>query len=404
MHNDNVPPNTARGEPPLRFRTVTPGAADPSSPSRPLAPVRRVVVKIGSAVLARGGTLDDRVLGRLASQIAGLHARGIQVTVVSSGAVASGFRLLGRSAPPKTIVAKQAAAALGQHRLMSAWAAALLGHGLNAAQILYTADDLEDRRRFVNARRTLEELLSRGAVPIVNENDSISFAEIRLGDNDRLSALTANLVGADLLLILSSVQGLSARDQPGKVIPTIADAAEARAHVRPETSATGVGGMATKVESAALCAAWGIPTVIAGGAVDDVITRVVAGERVGTLFVPSNRRTPSRKRWLAGTARSRGTITIDPGAARALSNRNASLLASGVIGVRGDFERHDPVDIAGGDGTVIARGTPGYSAEELRAIAGQRTDRIAAILGYAYADEVVHRNDLVLLIRTEGRP
>ncbi|MCW5765685.1 MAG: glutamate 5-kinase [Phycisphaeraceae bacterium] len=383
---------------------MTPGATDPLNTARTVAPVRRLVVKVGSAVLARAGRLDDRVLERFAGQIAGLHARGVLTTVVSSGAVASGFRLLGKSAPPKTIVAKQAAAALGQHRLMSAWAAALQGHGLSAAQILYTADDLEDRRRFVNARRTLEELLSRGAVPIVNENDSISFAEIRLGDNDRLSALTANLVGADLLLILSSVQGLSPRDQPGKVIATVADADEARAHVRPERSATGVGGMATKVESAAMCAAWGIPTVIAGGAVDDVITRVVAGERIGTLFVPSARRTPSRKRWLAGAARSRGTITIDEGAARALAGRNASLLASGVIGVRGEFERHDPVDIAGRDGTVIARGAPGYSAAEVRAIAGQRTDRIAAILGYAYADEVVHRNDLVLLARRGARP
>lgn len=353
-------------------------------------------MKIGSAVLAPGGRLDDAVLTRLARQIGSLYARDVRTTVVSSGAVASGFRSLGLEAPPRTIVAKQAAAALGQHRLMAAWADALQHAGLHAAQILYTADDLDDRPRFLSARRTLHELLAARCVPIVNENDSISFDEIRLGDNDRLSALTANLVDADLLLILSSVPGLLRRDKPSAIIPIVRDTDEAMSHVRPEKSATGVGGMVTKIQAAAIAAGWGIPTIIAAGSEPDVILRAASGEAVGTRFEPRPRRTPSRKRWLASSARTRGAITIDEGAARALRQRGASLLPSGIVSVSGDFARHEPVEIKAG-GTPLARGLACYGSAEIARIKGIRSSRIAAVLGYCYSDEVVHRNDLVLL-------
>ncbi len=363
--------------------------------------VRRLVVKVGSAVIAPHGRLDPGAVQRLAADIAVVRAAsrgaGVQTVIVSSGAVACGFRAMGLNAPPRTIALKQAAAAVGQPILMRTWSEALSAQSLQAAQVLYTADDLEHRTRFFNARRTMNELLHAGVVPIVNENDTVSFDEIRLGDNDRLSALTAALVSADLLLILSSVQGLYEGGRAGRVIPSVDDVAAAVRHVRADRSSTGVGGMATKVEAAGIAASWGVPTIVAGGREPGVVTRVLAGESLGTLFVPRPRRVASTRRWLSASARPRGTITIDEGALRAITTRGASLLPSGIVRVAGTFERGAPVDIADRRGMVFARGLTNFSAEELEAIRGLRSSQIESRLGYRYADEAIHRDQMSII-------
>lgn len=372
-----------------------------SAPARSIPGVRRLVVKVGSAVVAPHGRLDPGAVQRLAADIAVVRAAsrgaGVQTVIVSSGAVACGFRAMGLSAPPRTIALKQAAAAVGQPILMRTWTEALSAQSLQVAQVLYTADDLEHRTRFFNARRTMNELLHAGVVPIVNENDTVSFDEIRLGDNDRLSALTAALVSADLLLILSSVQGLYEGGRAGRVIPSVDDVAAAVRHVRAERSSTGVGGMATKVEAAGIAASWGVPTIVAGGREPGVVTRVLAGEPLGTLFVPRPRRMASTRRWLSASARPRGTITIDEGALRAITTRGASLLPSGIVRITGTFERGAPVDIADRRGKVVARGLTNFSAEELEAIRGLRSSQIESRLGYRYADEAIHRDQMSII-------
>jgi glutamate 5-kinase len=359
------------------------------------------VVKVGSAVIAPHGRLDPGAVQRLATDIAAVRAAsrgtGVQTVIVSSGAVACGFRAMGLNAPPRTIALKQAAAAVGQPILMRTWSEALSAQSLQGAQVLYTADDLEHRTRFFNARRTMNELLHAGVVPIVNENDTVSFDEIRLGDNDRLSALTAALVSADLLLILSSVQGLYEGGRAGRVITSVDDVAAAVRHVRAERSSTGVGGMATKVEAAGIAASWGVPTIVAGGREPGVVARVLAGEPLGTLFVPRPRRMASTRRWLSASARPRGTITIDEGALRAITTRGASLLPSGIVRITGTFERGAPVDIADRRGKVVARGLTNFSAEELEAIRGLRSSQIDSRLGYRYADEAIHRDQMSII-------
>jgi glutamate 5-kinase len=374
--------------------------------TRALPKVRRLVIKIGSAVIAPQGVLDPRSVQRLARDIAPLlkAPKPVAVTLVSSGAIASGFRALGLSEPPKAIAAKQAAAAIGQPRLMTAWSEAFEALGLSVAQTLYTADDLESRPRSLNARRTLAELHRRGVVPIVNENDTTSFDEIKLGDNDRLSALTAALVLADLLLILSTAHGLYHDGDPTRIIPTVRSPGDAQSHVQPEKSATGVGGMATKLDAAGLAASWGIPTIVAGGSVDRVVPRVLAGEELGTLFVARASGAGRRKRWLAGAARARGTIVVDDGAARAITQRGASLLPSGIVGVTGSFTRGTAVDIADRRGRVLARGLANFSGVETSQIKGLKSAQVVEALGYFYAPEVVHRDDLVLLAPREVEP
>jgi glutamate 5-kinase len=370
--------------------------------------VRTLVIKIGSAVLAPEGALEAPAVQALADQIGALRRAGSvqRVVVVSSGAVASGFALLGHKRPPRAIAHKQAAAAVGQPRLMSAWIDALARHGLLGAQALYTADDLAQRERSLNSRRTLADLLDRGAVPIVNENDTTSFAEIKLGDNDRLSALTADLVDADLLLILSTARGLYEHGDPRRVIPAVRPGAQAGAHVQAGTSGVGTGGMATKLHAAALCARWGIPTIIAGGRDERVIQRALAGEPVGTLFVPRQQRAGARKRWLSAAA-TRCAILIDAGAARAIEQRGASLLPRGIVGVRGVFSRHATVELReAGDtpkapGRLVARGLAGYSSDELSRIAGARASEISARLGYCDQEEAVHRDHLELAAESE---
>jgi glutamate 5-kinase len=358
---------------------------------------RLAVIKIGSAVLAPDGELDRSRVARLASDVAGAVDTGTRVVIVTSGAVASGFRALGLTAKPRTIVEKQAAAAVGQPRLMAAWSDALATHAKASAQVLLTADDFDDRRRTLNARRTLEELLARGVVPIINENDSVSFDEIKLGDNDRLSALVVGLVRADALVILSSAGGVYEGGDASRVIPRLDDPLEALRHVQRETTSVGTGGMGTKLQAAAMASEAGAWVVIAPGAGAGVLARALKGEGVGTFIPASKRVRESRKRWIGHASRSRGTIVVDDGAKRALIERGASLLPKGVVAVGGAFPSEATVEVAGADGVPFARGLVAYDAGEVRAIMGRKSEEIEGVLGYCYREEVIHRNDLVLL-------
>lgn len=360
------------------------------SPDRPSL----LVVKIGSGVIAPAGTLDRPVLMDLAAQIARARAAGHRVVLVSSGAVACGMSALGLAAMPTHIVEKQAAAAVGQAILIRAWDEALDPARTAVAQVLLTAADLDDRARFLNARRTLEALLDRGIVPIVNENDSVAFDEIRFGDNDRLSALAALCVNADQLVILSVADGL--RDRAGGIVPEVTDLAAARELVRDERSTTGIGGMATKLDAADLALSAGIAVAIAPGREPAALTRVLAGDSIGTRFPPRGPAAAGRKRWIGATTHAAGSITIDAGATAAITQRGASLLPKGITAVRGPFARGAPVRILDEHHAEIARGLAAYSSDELQQIRGRRAVEIEGILGYAYCDEAVHRDDLVL--------
>lgn len=354
----------------------------------------RIVVKVGSAVLADAGGLSLEAVRRLAGQIAALRGSGTDVVLVSSGAIASGFRALGLTRPPKLIRQKQAAAAIGQQRLMAAYSDAFGAHGITVGQVLLTADDFDHRLRFLNARHTLETLLEHGAVPIINENDSVSFAEIKLGDNDRLAALTAAMLRAELLVMLSTAPGLWASGTRS-VIPVVDSVAAARKHVRAEKSGVGTGGMGTKLDAAEIVTRLGISCVVAPGAEPNVLPRLLAGEEIGTRFLARPSRVDSRRRWIGFSARSKGTIRIDAGAARAIVERGASLLPSGITGVDGIFDAGSVVDIRA-DRETIARGLTAYSAEEIARIKGHKAAEIATVLGYSHCDEVVHRDDLLM--------
>jgi glutamate 5-kinase len=366
-----------------------------------LGSVKRLIVKIGSAVIAPEGIPSDAAFASLAAQFAAIRERGIALATVSSGAVASGFRPLGFGCAPATMALKQAAAAVGQPLLMQSWSKALAHHGITVAQALFTAEDLSDRPRYLNARRTMAELLDRGVLPIINENDTVSYEEIRFGDNDMLSALAADVLSADALIILSKATGLYADGDPARIIATVATdsgpADEAASHVRDDRTSVGTGGMASKLAASMMSARWGIPTVVAGGHVPDVLSRVLSGEVIGTLFAPSGERATARHRWLSGAARPKASLRVDSGAAKALRERHASLLPSGITSVDGVFDRGAVVAVRDPGGEAIAKGVTLYSSEEITRIAGRRSDQIEGILGYSLAEEVVHRDDLALL-------
>ncbi len=353
-----------------------------------------LVVKVGSAVLAPDGALETASVRRLAEDIGACMDAGARVVLVSSGAVASGFRALGLNKPPKLIADKQAAAAVGQPRLMAEYAGAFVEQGRAVAQVLLTADDIDHRTRFLNARHTIERLLAAGVVPIINENDSVSFAEIKLGDNDRLSSLVATLIGADLLIILSSVPGVLRQK---RVVPEVRSLTEGLGMVTPGRSGVGTGGMATKIEAACRAATLGIGAVIAGGAEQDIVRRLASGERIGTWFPPATGARAARKNWIGFSARPRGRLTVDDGALQAVCRRGASLLPSGLVSVQGEFAAGALVELAGPDGLVFARGLASYASDDLARLCGLKASQIEGVLGYRYSDEAVHRDDLVVL-------
>ncbi|MDH5525865.1 MAG: glutamate 5-kinase [Nitrospirota bacterium] len=362
---------------------------------------RRIVVKVGSGVIStrKHGLIPERIQS-LAGQIAELVNAGREVVVVSSGAVAAGASVLG--VPDLNgIPIRQAAAAAGQSRLIWKYEKHFQARGIRVAQVLLTQDDVANRRRFLNARNTLGTLLSLGIVPIVNENDSVVVEEIKFGDNDTLSGLVATLVDADLLMILSDVDGLFTADPrkhaDAQCIPTVESVTDSiRAMAGGAGSREGTGGMVTKLNAAARLSDTGIPTLLVNGTQPGTITRALAGEAVGTLFTAHASPTARKKHWLMHVARVDGAIHLDAGAAEALRSGKKSLLASGITQVTGHFEMGAGVTLCGPDGTEIGRGLTNYGADDINRIRGQHSSRIEAILGYKAYDEVVHRDNLAL--------
>ncbi len=367
-----------------------------------VAKARRIVVKVGSSVLTDRGELRPRVFTQIARQVSALREEGRDIVVVSSGAIALGSRELGWDGPGKSIPEKQAAAAVGQIGLVEIYRKRFASHGHRVAQVLVTRAGLEDRERYLNARHTLMKLFELGVVPIVNENDTVATDEIRFGDNDNLSATVVDLVAADLLVLLTDVDGLYCEPPPeGRPKPPLIDGAEkidanVLAAAQGSNHAFGRGGMTTKLEAAKVAARGGAATVVCNGRAKDVLLRVAAGKALGTLFCSGNR-LASRKHWLAFTTRPRGELVLDEGAARALAEHGRSLLAAGVTEVRGRFGVGDPVACVNSQGRELARGLSAYSADEIRRIAGQTARKIPQVLGYSNGDEVIHRDDLVLL-------
>jgi glutamate 5-kinase len=365
---------------------------------------RRIVVKVGSSILTRDGELRQRTFTEVARQVAALCDAGREVVVVSSGAIAIGSRELGWEVPGRSIPEKQAAAAVGQIGLVEIYRRRFARHGRRVAQILVTRTGLEERERFLNARRTLSTLLGLGVVPIVNENDTVATEEIRFGDNDNLSATVVNLVGADLLVILTDVDGLYDRppsaagvEEPPRLFDVVESVgAEIERAAQGSASAFGRGGMTTKLQAAQAAARCGASTILCNGHAKDVLLRAAQGERVGTLFLAGSR-IASRKHWLAFTLGTRGALVVDDGAARALVERGKSLLAAGIVEVQGKFGIGDPVACLDPSGRELARGLVAYGSEEIRRIARRPAREIAEVLGYSNGDEVIHRDDLVLV-------
>ncbi len=364
---------------------------------------RRLVIKIGSALLTNDGRgLDVPALAGWVDQIAELVRHGVEVVVVSSGSVAEGMTRLGWSQRPEHLHELQAAAAVGQMGLVQTWEAQFRRHDIHAAQILLTHDDLSDRKRYLNARSTLRTLLDFGVIPIVNENDTVVTDEIRFGDNDTLGALVANLIEADGLIILTDQDGLFDKD-PRKN-PDAQLVAERRAG-DPEldimagggAGALGRGGMQTKLRAARLAARSGAFTVIVGGRLENVISRLREGKEVGTLLLPEQSRIAARKQWLASHLQTRGRIMIDDGAVQVLCKGGRSLLPVGVKGVSGQFRRGEMVSCVDQEGREVARGLINYDADEARAIAGRASDRIVDVLGYVSDEEMIHRDNLVIV-------
>lgn len=363
---------------------------------------RRWVVKVGSSlVTARGRGLDHEAIADWCAQIAALREAGKQVVLVSSGAVAEGMARLGLTKRPDTIHGLQAAAAVGQMGLVRAWETAFGVHGIKAAQILLTHDDVSDRGRYLNARGTLIQLLELGVVPVVNENDTVATDEIRLGDNDTLGALTANLTDAELLVLLTDQEGLydaDPRSNPDAKLVTEADAADPQLAAMAGTSKgeLGRGGMRTKITAATWAARSGAATIIAHGRQARVLPRIAEGEDVGTLLKPASGIMAARKRWIAGQLQLRGRLQLDDGAVRVLREHGRSLLPVGVKAVEGSFERGDLVACVDAQGNEVARGLTNYSALEAARIAGAASADIVARLGYPGEPELIHRDNLVV--------
>jgi len=364
---------------------------------------RRWVVKIGSAMVTRGGQgVDLQAIDRWAAQVHALRAAGKEVVIVTSGAVAEGMLRLGWSTRPTALHELQAAAAVGQMGLAQAYESVFQRHAMRTAQILLTHDDLSHRVRYLNARSTLRTLLAHDVIPVVNENDTVATEEIRFGDNDTLAALVANLVEADVLVILTDQQGLYTadprKDSSARLLsevrasdPSLAGMASS------EGGALGRGGMATKVRAAQRAARSGAATLIAAGSELDVLTRLARGEDVGTVFLADQEPLLARKQWLASQLHVAGRLHIDAGAARVLREQGRSLLPVGVRRVDGQFQRGDLVACVGEDGAEVARGLVNYGADDARKIQGQPSHALPALLGYEDEPEMIHRDNLVLI-------
>lgn len=363
---------------------------------------RRWVVKIGSALLTNDGQgLDQLAMASWVAQMVALKEEGIELVLVSSGAVAEGMVRMGLSVRPDTIPALQACAAIGQMGLVQAYESHFRGHGVQTAQVLLTHDDLADRQRYLNARSTLRTLMSWGVLAVINENDTVATDEIRFGDNDTLAALVANLVEAEALIILTDQEGMFDRDprqNPDAVmLPEVQAMDERLLTMAGGGGLLGRGGMVTKVRAARLAARSGCATVIASGRGEDILVRLKQGEALGTLLLPEQDRLAARKQWLAGHLQHAGRLVLDAGAVKALREGGRSLLPVGVRQVEGAFQRGEAVACVDEQGQSVAVGLVNYSAEETRRIAGHASERIEALLGYADAPELIHRDNMVLV-------
>jgi glutamate 5-kinase len=371
-----------------------------------VAAASRIVVKVGSSSLttAEGG-IDPARVRSLVETLANVRARGAEVVLVSSGAIAAGLSPLGLVRRPRDLATQQAAASVGQGLLVHRYTEEFARHGQTVGQVLLTVDDVTRRSHYRNAYRTFAKLLDMGTVPIVNENDTVATSEIRFGDNDRLAALVAHLVHADLLLLLSDVEGLfdGHPSEPGTSLLSEVSSEDDLDGVtigRAGPAGIGTGGMQTKVEAARIATGAGIPVVLTSA---HRAPEALAGERVGTMFHPTGRRRPTRLLWLAHATEPKGGLVLDDGAVRAVVERRASLLPAGITGVTGSFVGGDPVDLVDAQGTAVARGLVNYDSAELPDLIGRSTHALAKELGASYEREVVHRDDLVLLHRPHRR-
>ena len=371
-----------------------------------LSSARRVVVKIGSRVLVqRTGRPDIRRMTELVRQVARIRELGHQVIVVSSGAIGAGMEALGMKSRPKMVPDLQMAAAVGQSRLMATYDKLFAKHGVTIGQILLTHDDLNHRTRHLNARNTMLNLLEHEIVPIVNENDVIAIDEIKFGDNDLLASLVAIMMEAQALVLLTTVDGFRLPHGTGRTKrASVLEGVDAKtlSHAIGKGSELSTGGMASKLQSAGMALSTGIPVVIANGRTDDVLCRVMAGADAGTFIQPAQITEtggiPMRKRWIAYFHKPRGTLTVDAGAATALAEKGRSLLAAGIKHVDGEFGKGAAVNIVSETGKLIARGLTGYGSTDIRTIMGRKTADIQSLLGTRDYDEVVHRDNLVIMI------
>ena len=362
-----------------------------------------IVVKVGTRVLTGpDGLLDDAQIAQLGEQLHQVVQTGRRVALVSSGAVGAGMGRLGMKQRPGDLAKLQAVAAIGQSALVEAYERSLRAHGRHAAQILVTADDLEDRVRYLNARNTLLTLLDLGAVPIINENDTLSIEELRttFGDNDRLAAIVTNLIRAPLLVLLSDVEGLydgAPGEEGSKVISTITRLEDSVYDlVRDKSGGLGRGGMASKLEAARLATTAGENVIIASGRMPDVLPKILAGENIGTLFLAQGQTIAARKRWIGLTVQPRGRLVLDEGACRAVQSGGRSLLPSGLLDAVGQFDKGDVVSLSNAEQVEFARGLTNYSSDEILQIKGLQTHEIAGVLGHHPYDEIIHRDNMVV--------
>jgi glutamate 5-kinase len=403
--------------PPTPIRTLQPPSSEPLSPAVSQSPpssdslrqqvaaaAHTLVVKVGTRVLTQAdGTLNHARIEQLAEEIQAISHSGRRVVLVSSGAVGAGISLLGLKTRPTDLAKLQAVAAVGQTHLIQAYDRTFAKHGKRAAQVLLTIEDVDDRIRYLNVRNTLNSLLEFGAIPIINENDTVSVDELKttFGDNDRLAAMVTNLLRAPLLIVLSDIQGLFNGDPSlasSKLVPTVEKIDErVLGYVRDRKTGLSKGGMASKLDAARIVTTAGENMIIATGRESDVLTRIMAGENVGTLFLGQAKGISPFKRWLGFSAQVKGRIQLDEGARVAIVEKGRSLLAAGIVGTQGEFQKGDVVALCDGEGKVVARGLTNYSSADVERIKGIKSEKIAQVLGRRPYEEVIHRDNLAVV-------
>jgi glutamate 5-kinase len=366
-----------------------------------LSHTKRILIKIGSAVLTGSDGLDLKLIDSIVKDMSTLAGRGFSLVLVSSGAIISGKHRLKIIEPLKSIPEKQAAAAIGQGRLMRVYSKSFEKNGLYVAQILLTLSDMTDRQRYLNIRNTLSTLMEWETIPIINENDTVAVDEIKFGDNDNLAAMIANIIEADLFINLTSTEGLydcnpslSKKSKLIHIVPEFTEAIEAAATA--ETSSSGTGGMKSKVQAAKKVTSIGIPCIIAPGKKKKVLLDIMEGKDIGTLFLPMTDRLNSKKYWIAFTLRPRGKLVLDDGAKKALLEQGKSLLPSGITDVEGSFNPGDPVICVDSEGAILAKGLVNFNSEEISKIKGLKTKQIGQVLGHKDYDEVIHRDNMAI--------